>query len=146
MNRTPLPSLVRALNTLGEYGGRLDPATATDEQLRIVSEAVEQARTFVAAARGPAAGMHCAEHPGAPADPTHGNACLFCTTRARRRTAAERAPLDDVVRDVAELGQNEATRRHGGPAVARAVAVLGRSSRQHQEADRAALRGSTTGA
>lgn len=83
MNRTPLPELVRVLLALGSYGQRLDPATATDEQLDIVARALDEARRLARTAQGPASG--CARHPNGPTDPTRGGACLFCSGRRRPR-------------------------------------------------------------
>ena len=132
MNRTPLPELVRTLRTLGDYGTRLDPAAATPEQLAIVRDTVETARRLVAAAAGPAAGHGCARHRGGPTDPTNG-LCLLCGTRRRPAApaAAATADLGDIARDVTELGETEAERRHGARAVARALAAIGRGTHKY---------------
>ncbi|WP_327415462.1 hypothetical protein [Streptomyces sp. NBC_01233] len=125
MNRNHLPELVRTLHALGTFGDRLDPATATDEQLAIVARAIEEARRLVAAAKGPA--NRCPRHPGAPGDPTEGGRCLFC---ARRPNAATRTdtPTADVLAAIQAHGEEEAARRHGARAVTLALAVAGRGS------------------
>ncbi|MFF4179644.1 hypothetical protein [Streptomyces sp. NPDC001750] len=131
MNRTPLPALVTVLNTLGTYGTRLSPATATPEQLAIVHQAVEEARRLLAAAKGPAT-SGCADHPNGPVDPTDG-LCLLCRGprhRARLQAAAVDPALGDVARTLAEHGETEAVRRHGPRAVARAQAASGRSTQR----------------
>ncbi|MFE4329689.1 hypothetical protein ACFRQM_09555 [Streptomyces sp. NPDC056831] len=132
MNRTPLPALVNVLCTLGSYGARLTPADATPEQLRIVANAVNEARRLLAAANGPASTTGCSEHPNGPVDPTEGGACLLC--RNRRPPAAGTAaavPVEDVVQALADLGEQEAVRRFGARAVARATATAGRGTHKH---------------
>ncbi|MFC9341420.1 hypothetical protein ACFT0G_25325 [Streptomyces sp. NPDC057020] len=125
MNRTPLPELVRTLHALGDFGNRLDPATATDEQLAIVARAIEEARRLITSAQGP--GNRCPRHPGAPGDPAEGGRCLFC---ARRPGAATRTdtPTADVLADLTAHGDEEAARRHGARAVTLALALAGRGS------------------
>lgn len=133
MNRTPLSELVRVLLDLGSYGDRLDPATATDEQLDIVARAVDEARRLTRTAQGPASG--CTRHPNGPTDPTRGGVCLFCSGR-RRTPPPDGPPLEDVLRDVAELGHDEAARRHTGRLVTRALAAAGRGTHTYAYADR----------
>ncbi|MFB8406391.1 hypothetical protein [Streptomyces sp. NPDC055912] len=125
MNRNPLPELVRTLHALGDFGNRLDPATATDEQLAIVARAIEEARRLITSAQGP--GNRCPRHPGAPGDPAEGGRCLFC---ARRPGAATRTdtPTADVLADLTAHGDEEAVRRHGARAVTLALALAGRGS------------------
>ncbi|GHA94125.1 hypothetical protein [Streptomyces chryseus] len=133
MNRTPLPSLVTVLRTLGTYGDRLSPADATPEQLAVVAQAVEDARRLLAAAKGPASTGACPQHPTGPLDPTDG-LCLLCRGRrhrARLQATAIDPDLGDVVRTLAEQGETEAVRRHGARAVARAQAAAGRGTHKH---------------
>lgn len=124
MNRTPLPELVRVLLALGSYGQRLDPATATAEQLEIVARAVDEARRLTQAARA----SGCARHPDGPFDPADGGACLLCRRFRFNAQRPDRPPVEDVLRDVAELGEEEAARRHTGRVVALALAAGGRGS------------------
>ncbi|WP_406501541.1 hypothetical protein OHA04_27380 [Streptomyces sp. NBC_01590] len=132
MNRTPLPALVTTLRTLGSYGERLTPADATPEQLLIVARAVDEARRLLAAANGPASTTGCSEHPNGPADPTAGGACLLCGNRRRPATGpAATVPVEDVVQVLAHLGEQEAVRRFGARAVARATAAAGRGTHKH---------------
>lgn len=134
MNRTPLPELARVLLTLGSYGHRLNPATATDEQLATVIRAVDEARRLVHTARGPASG--CTLHPAGPTDPADGGSCLLCRTRRRQAQLPDGPPLEDVLRDVAELGEEQAARRHSGRVVARALAAAGRGTHLYPPNDR----------
>ncbi|MFG2404202.1 hypothetical protein ACGFR8_07660 [Streptomyces brevispora] len=140
MNRTSLPELACVLRTLGTYGHRLDPATATPEQLAIITRAVNEARHLVAAAQGPAPLTGCGEHPAGPVDPTDGR-CLLCRPRRHRSQAAAAAPttdvqVEDIVQAVAELGEQEAVRRYGGRAVTRATAAAGRGTHRYPPNER----------
>ncbi|MEU9033823.1 hypothetical protein AB0D45_02745 [Streptomyces sp. NPDC048352] len=133
MNRTPLPSLVTVLRTLGSYGERLSPAEATPEQLAIVSQAVEEARRLLANAHRPAPATGCTAHPNGPVDPTDG-LCLLCRRRrhlARLQAEAVDRDLGAVARTLAEHGETEAVHQHGARAVARAQAAAGRGTHKY---------------
>lgn len=146
MNRTPLPALATTLRTLGSYGDRLVPADATPEQLRIVARALDEARRLLATASG-ATATGCDVHPAGPVDPTDGK-CLLCRSRRHRPStnpaAAAEAPAGvsaaDVVRTIAQLGEQEAVRRYGGRAVTRATASAGRGTHRYPLYERPARR------
>lgn len=124
-NRTT--ELGSALRTLGEHGERLMAFEAAPEQLDEIGEGLDRARRLLADVRAEQSPTGCRIHPAAPPDPASGAACLFCATNRRRGQVAAPAPvtvavsLDEICQVAAEEGHDEAVRRYGARAVARAL-------------------------
>lgn len=117
MNPTFLPPLGAALRKLGAYPDRHD---VTDDTLTELAAELDRARGLLAAARGMAA---CPRHPGGPINPADHGACLLCRTPSQPEPpAAARSPAD-VLAAIAKHGSEAATRRYGGHAVTRALAL-----------------------
>ncbi|MFB7115190.1 hypothetical protein [Streptomyces sp. NPDC056291] len=117
--------LGEALRALGERGEHLIALQPAPEDLDEIRGDLDAARRLLVAARASLA-RGCAQHPGAPTDPTAGGACLLCATNRRRDEAeggivAQAVPLETVARAVADLGQEEAVRRFGARTVTRAL-------------------------
>ncbi|MFJ6561987.1 hypothetical protein ACIQMV_19425 [Streptomyces sp. NPDC091412] len=118
--------LGEALRALGERGEHLIALQPAPEDLDEIRGDLDAARRLLVAARASLA-RGCAQHPGAPTDPTAGGACLLCATNRRRGVAdgggivAQAVPLETVARAVADLGQDEAVRRFGARTVTRAL-------------------------
>lgn len=126
MNPDYLPALVQSLRTLGDFAARHD---VTDATLAEIAAELDGARSLVASARGSQQENRCVRHPGGPFDPAADHGCLLCGRRQpQAQPPGDEAPVEDVARDVAELGEEEATRRHGPRAVAKALAAAGRGS------------------
>lgn len=132
MNETVVPDLLTALRALGENAARTAPEDVTPEVLEAIAADINAARRLLTAAVR--TGSTCQEHPAGPVEPESGGACLLCAIRARRRppaAGAEPADLEDVLRAVTELGEEEAARCFGGLAVTRALATAARRNHRY---------------
>ncbi|MGV2914614.1 hypothetical protein [Streptomyces alfalfae] len=135
MNPTMLRDLREALNQLHVYEARLNAREATPQLLRELDQGLALARRLVAAA-GQLPVTLCREHPDGPVDGESGG-CLLCNTRHRAPFATPPAdtPMEPVLAAIEEHGPDEAARRYGPRAVARALATAGRGTTSTIPAD-----------
>ncbi|WP_284576674.1 hypothetical protein [Streptomyces sp. 2P-4] len=125
MNPDYLPALGASLRNLGQFAAAHE---VDDRTLADIAAELDRARAAVAGARGQRTANRCGRHPGAPADPTYQNGCLFCGPATRR--PATPVPTDftpgDVLRFYDEHGHEAAADRFGPQAVTRAIALRNR--------------------
>lgn len=125
MNPDPLPLLAECLRKLGGYPDRYE---VTNPMLAEIAAELDEARSLVAIARSRQRTNRCLKHPGSPVDPDAANGCLFCGNERRR--PARPVPADfapgEVLRFLAEHGQEAAAQEFGAQAVAKALALRAR--------------------
>ncbi|MFC7791315.1 hypothetical protein [Streptomyces cinereoruber] len=125
MNPDFLPPLGAALRRLGEYATRHEVNDAT---LAEIATDLDRARSLVVSAQGSGPGGRCVRHPYSTVAAAGLGGCFLCDS-SPQRPARER-PDDfvpgDVLRAVAEHGQEAAAERYGARAVALALAAAAR--------------------